>query len=180
MSLPRTDTGETAKPLEELSQRAQESVEKSDALLLKEALATSNDRCNNLIREQNTLIEDLIFQVEKVKENNERHKVELESSVKKAEWEIRQIAQEERQFKEKISREIAEAIRGAANEVTAYAKTQMDKSTEEVKRQLAESAKEIEKQRKQTVLQGWFRKFLFWATPVLLFVQTIMIIVSAF
>ena len=147
MPLTRIDTGEAAKPLEQLQAINEDKYKDLENSLLKEALAISNDKCNNLIIAQNSLVEDLIFQVEKVKANNEWHEAQLESKTNKAVQEIRQIAQEERRFKSEVSQAIRIAIQETADEVTAYVKSQMDKSTEEVKRELAESAKEIRKQR---------------------------------
>ena len=178
MSLPRTDTGETAKPLAQLQELTEQKQTDLETNLLKEALAISNNRCNTLIRLQNVLISDLTSKVESVEQKNDRNTETISSQLNRYKAELHELILDERKFTEKVSREIAEAIRGAANEVTAYAKAEMDKSTEEVKRQLAECAKEIEKQRKQTILHGWFRKFLFWATPILLVAQTIAIIVS--
>jgi len=58
-----------------------------------------------------------------------------------------------------------------------YAKSKIDESLSEVKSQLSATAKEIEKQREDYKLQGTFRKIFFWATPVLLLVQTILLII---
>ena len=179
--LQKIETEETTPTaLEELSRRAQDAVEKSNDLLLREALATSSVQCNNLISAQNSLVEGLIFQVEKVKESNEWHEAQLESKTNKAVQEIRQIAQEERKFKSEVSQEIRTAIRGTADEVTAYAKSQMDKSTEHIKRELAECARELAKQREDMKEQGLIRKIFFWATPAFLLLQTVLLAFALF
>ncbi|MDE6442037.1 MAG: hypothetical protein K2L12_04730 [Clostridia bacterium] len=49
----------------------------------------------------------------------------------------------------------------------------------EVRKELDESKKILESTRAELKLQGKVRKFLFWATPILLLVQTIVVIVSA-
>ena len=56
---------------------------------------------------------------------------------------------------------------------------QVDETVSEVKRELKETQKEIAKQREDMKFQHGFRKFLFWATPILLLAQTIAIIISA-
>ena len=59
MPLQRTDTGETAAPLQQLQERNIIRVEQTDNALLKEALAVSNEKCNSLIKEQNTLVKEI-------------------------------------------------------------------------------------------------------------------------
>ena len=175
MGLKRTDTGEAATPLLQLQEMNEEKKANLENSLLKEALAISNEKCNGLIDRQNTLVADLISQVERVKESNDWHEAQLESNTNRAIREIRQITESERTFKAQVSREIAAAIRGTADEVTSYVKGQMDKSTQEVKKELAECAKELNKQRSELKEQGLFRKIFFWATPALLLVQTVIL-----
>ena len=43
----------------------------------------------------------------------------------------------------------------------------------EVKEELKTTVKKIQKQREEMQVEGGFRKFMFWATPILLFVQSI-------
>ena len=66
MSLTRTDTGQTATPIAELEKRSNAYRDMTDNQLLREALAKSNERCNDLIERQNTLIEDLTEIVQEI------------------------------------------------------------------------------------------------------------------
>ena len=178
MSLTRTDTGQTAKPLEQLQEINESKRKELEDNLLKEALAISNEKCNDLIVKQNAHIKELTSTVEQVRKNNDEFQMKIRYHALAALDRTTQLVEQEREFKKQVSQEIAEAMKATADDVTNYAKCEMDKSTEEVKRQIAESAKEIEKQREEMKLQGKFRKFMFWATPILLLVQSIAIIIS--
>lgn len=57
-----------------------------------------------------------------------------------------------------------------------YARKAVDETTQEIKKELKVTAKEIEKQRADMCVEGGFRKFMFWITPILLFVQNIILI----
>ncbi|MCL2675713.1 MAG: hypothetical protein FWE84_03890 [Firmicutes bacterium] len=61
------------------------------------------------------------------------------------------------------------------SEMRDYNKRMVDESLSETRAQLSATAKEIEKQREEYKRQGVFRKFFFWATPVLLLAQTILL-----
>ena len=52
-------------------------------------------------------------------------------------------------------------------------KKAVDESVKEVKEELKTTVKEIQKQREEMQVEGGFRKFMFWATPILLFAQSI-------
>ena len=154
MSLTRTDTGQTAKPLEQLQEINESKRKELEDNLLKEALAISNEKCNSLIDRQNALIEDLTSTVEQVRKNNDEFQMKIRYHALAALDRTTQLVEQEREFKKQVSQEIAEAMKATADDVTIYAKCEMDKFTEEVKRQIAESAKEIEKQREEMKLQG--------------------------
>ena len=180
MALTRIDTGEAAKPLEQLQAINEDKHKELENSLLKEALAISNDKCNSLISEQNTLIEGLTSEVREVKQNNEKNVDTINNLMWLYKAELSRLVTDEREFKAKISQEITEAIRGTADEVTAYAKSQMDKSTEHIKRELAESVKEIRKQREDMKEQSLIRKIFFWATPAFLLIQTVLLAFALF
>ena len=173
MSLTRTDTGQAATPLEQIQEMNERKRLETENALLKEALMISNEKCNALIDRQNALVEDLTAEVNRLRKDNDEFQLKIRFQALTAVDRAEKIVEQEREFKKQVSQEIAEAMRETAGEVTTYAKSQMDKSTEEVKKQLAVSAKEIEKQRNELKEQGLFRKFFFWATPVLALVQTI-------
>jgi hypothetical protein len=64
------------------------------------------------------------------------------------------------------------------NELRKTIQTQSAEVFTEVKKELDESKKLLESTREELRLQRGFRKFLFWATPMLLLVQTVALIVS--
>ena len=175
MSLKRTDTGEAATPLSQLQEMNEEKKADLENSLLKEALAISNEKCNSLIERQNTLVEGLTTQVERVKESNDWHEAQLESNTNRAIREIRQITESERTFKEQVGKEISAAARAVASEATGYVREQIDKSTQEARKELSACAEELSRQRREFQTQGLFRKILFWATPALLLVQTVIL-----
>ena len=178
MSLTRTDTGQAATPLEQIQEMNERKRLETENALLKEALMISNEKCNALIDRQNALIEDLTSTVEQVRRDNLENRVEIKRNLNTAVQEIRQITQEERQFKAEISSLTEKAMRISLNDILDCTKNGIEIATSVMNKQIAESAKEIEKQREEMRVQGGFRKFLFWATPILLVAQTIAIIIS--
>ena len=178
MSLQRTDTGQAATPLEQIQEMNERKKLETENALLKEALAISNEKCNTLIDRQNALVEELISTVEQVRRDNLENRVEIKRNLNTAVQEIRQITQEERQFKAEISSLTEKAMRISLNDILDCTKNGIEIVTSVMNKQIAESAKEIEKQREEMRVQGGFRKFLFWATPILLVAQTIAIIIS--
>ncbi len=176
MSLTRTDTGQAATPLEELQARNVIRKEETDNALLKEALAISNENCANLIKRQNMLVVDLTEKVNETRKDCEDYTTLLIENTDKQTREIRKLMQEERQFKAEISQTVKSEIIHSLNDMKSYAKQAVDESTQEVKKQLKITAKEIERQREDMNVMGGFRKFMFWATPILLLVQNIILI----
>ena len=144
--------------------------------LLKEALAISNEKCNGLISKQNMLIEDLTTSVNEIKRDNSFYLKKQSENVQSAVREIREIAQDERKFKAELSQTIKSEITQTVAEAKAHALEQVDDTLSEIKEQLKTTAKEIEREREDMRIERGFRKFMFWATPVLLFVQTITLI----
>ena len=66
------------------------------------------------------------------------------------------------------------------NELRTTIAIQSQEVFAEVKKELDESKKLLESTREELKVERGFRKFLFWATPIILLVQTIIVIVSAF
>lgn len=173
MSLVNKETGQTATPLAELQTRNAERREQTDNALLKEALVISNEKCNGLISEQNTLVKDLTYQVGNMNSDNDYHQRRIRETVQSAVTEMKEITREERNFKAEISQTIKTAVTTSVNEVKSYAIKAVDESVSEVKEELKETANEIKKQRIEMQIEGGFRKFMFWATPILLLAQSI-------
>lgn len=184
MPIPRIDTGETAKPLKdweerEFEKRSEELHRMTDNQLLKEILTKSDKKCNALIERQNTLIEDLTTTVKDLKKSNESLRLNLHYIVTGTTSQMQETLESERKFKTEISEAVKRAITTSASEVKENALKQVDETVSEVKRELKETQKEIERQRDDMKFQHGFRKFLFWATPILLLAQTIAIIITA-
>ena len=172
MALPNIKTGQTATPLQQLQEINEERRQQTENGLLKEALAISNERCNTLVSSQNTLILDLTASVNEIKSDNSFYAKRLSEGVQSAVREIREIAQDERKFKAEVSQTIKSEIAQTVAEAKNYALERVDETLDEVRQQLKTSAQEIERERGDMKLVHGFRKFLFWATPVLLLAQT--------
>lgn len=165
-------TGQQSKPLSELQRINEERRQQTENGLLKEALAISNERCNTLVSLQNTLILDLAASVNEIKIDSGNYAKRLSENVQSAVREIREIAQDERKFKAEITQTIKSEITQTVAEAKAHALEQVDETLSEIKEQLKATAQEIEREREDMKLVHGFRKFLFWATPVLLLAQT--------
>ena len=172
MALANIITGQTAAPLQQLQEINEERRQQTENGLLKEALAISTERCNTLVSLQNTLILDLTASVNEIKSDNGNYAKRLSENVQSAVREIREIAQDERKFKAEITQTIKSEITQTVAEAKAHALEQVDETLSEIKEQLKATAQEIEREREDMKLVHGFRKFLFWATPVLLLAQT--------
>lgn len=176
MALPNLKTGQTATPLQQLQEITEERRQQTENGLLKEALAISNEKCNGLIERQNTLVKDLTENVNEIKSDNSFYAKKLGESVQTAVREMRGITQDERQFKAGVSQAIKSEITRSVNEAKSYALKQVDETLTEVREQLKSTAKEIERERIDMKLEHGFRKFMFWAKPILLLAQTFAIL----
>ena len=172
MALPNIKTGQTATPLQQLQEINEERRQQTENGLLKEALAISNERCNTLVSLQNTLILDLTASVNEIKGDSGNYAKRLSENVQSAVREIREITQDERKFKAELSQTIKSEITQTVAEAKNYALEQVDETLDEVRQQLKATAQEIERERGDMKIERGFRKFLFWATPVLLLAQT--------
>ena len=180
MALPNIKTGQTATPLQQLQEINEERRLQTENGLLKEALAISNERCNTLVSLQNTLILDLTASVNEIKGDSGNYAKRLSENVQSAVREIREITQDERKFKAELSQTIKSEITQTVAEAKNYAFEQVDETLDEVRLQLKATAQEIERERSDMKLEHGFRKFLFWATPVLLLAQTFAILFLIF
>ncbi len=176
----RIDTGETAKPLAQLQELNESKKTDLENSLLKEALAISNDKCNSLIDKQNTLIKDLTTKVRVLESENDYNMNRLSESVSSAVKEIRNLQAETRSLNNRVATETSQAIKRATttleNELRTTIAVQSKEVFAEVKKELDESKKLLETTREELRVQRGFRKFLFWATPIILLAQTIAII----
>ena len=129
-----------------------------------------------MIERQNTLVTDLTENVSEIKSDNSFYAKMLGESVQTAVREMRGITQGERQFKAEISQTIKREIAISVNEAKDYALKQVDETLTEVREQLKTTAKEIERERNEMKIERGLRKFMFWATPILLLAQTFAIL----
>ena len=180
MSLKNLETGQAATPLQQLQEINEVRRAETENGLLKEALAISNERCNTLVSLQNTLFLDLTASVNEIKSDSGNYAKKLSESVQGAVREIREITQDERKFKAELSQTIKSEITQTVAEAKNYALEQVDETLDEVRQQLKATAQEIERERSDMKLEHGFRKFLFWATPVLLLAQTFAILFLIF
>ena len=180
MALPNIKTGQPATPLQQLQEINEERRQQTENGLLKEALAISNERCNTLVSLQNTLILDLTASVNEIKIDSGNYAKRLSENVQSAVREIREITQDERKFKAELSQTIKSEITQTVAEAKNYALEQVDETLDEVRQQLKATTQEIERERSDMKLEHGFRKFLFWATPVLLLAQTFAILFLIF
>ena len=182
MSLVRTDTGEAATPLSQLQEMNKEKKADLENSLLKEALMISNENCNKLIQQQNTLVADLTTQVSEIKSESDWNAQRVSDSVKNAVSEMKNLQSETRSLNQRIAAETSEAVRRTVttleSEIRKTVQAQSAAVFEEAEKELAESKKLLESTREELRTERGFRKFLFWATPALLLVQTIVIILS--
>ncbi len=159
--------------LQEMNEKDKKDIQTA---LLKEALAISNEKCNGLIGKQNMLIADLTTSVNVIESSNDYYAKKLRENVQNAVKEIREITQDERKFKAEVSQTIKREIGQTVADAKKHALEQVDETLSEIKEQHKTTAKEIEREREDMKLVHGFRKFMFWATPVLLLVQTITLI----
>ena len=182
MSLNRIDTGEAAPPLAQLQEMNEQKRTDLESSLLKEALAISNDKCNSLIGKQNTLIEGLTSTVSNLESENDWNVNKLRETISNAVSEIKNLQAETRSLNNRVATETSQAIKRTTttmeNELQKTIAVQSGAVFAEVKKELDESKRLLESTREELRLQRGFRKFLFWATPILLLVQTVALIVS--
>lgn len=169
------ETGQAATPLEQLQKINEIRRAETENGLLKEALAISNEKCNGLISKQNMLIEDLTTSVNEIKSDNSFYMKRQSENVQNAVKEIREITQDERKFKAEVSQTIKSEIGRTVADAKAHALEQVDETLSEIKEQLKSTAKEIEREREDMKFVHGVRKFMFWATPVLLLVQSVLL-----
>ena len=189
MSLKQIGTEITATPLEdweerEFEKRSEELHRMTDNQLLKEILTKSDKKCNALIERQNTLIEDLTTSVNNLESANDYNVNELKRSVSNAVIAMKNLQDETRRFNDRISTELSQTVKRTETSLQSNLRktiqTQSEEVFTEVRKDLDESKKLLEFTRVELKLQGRVRKFFFWATPIILLVQTIIVIVSAF
>ena len=171
MALPNLKTGQTATPLQQLQEINEERRQQTENGLLKEALAISSERSNSLIEQQNKLIEGMRSDIAMTE-------FELTETTEKAVREIKATAAKTERLNENIAMQVRKAVLTSANELKAEVLSSVKETLSKTQEEIKKTEKAIEKQREDMRMESGFRKFLFWATPILLFAQTIMLIIA--
>ena len=169
-------------------------VEAREAMLL-QSLAISNEKCNALVSRLNAQVEELTQQVKNVELYNERLERKLKESVEKLiddvkgsncklakeiEFSLNQITEVVTEIEHLVSTAMGKAIDSATKllndrvkDATDMAVAKINEGAEGLNKELRKTKEEIRKQREEMQVEGGFRKFMFWATPILLFAQSI-------
>ena len=186
-------------PAQELCEQVKVLTAEVREALLQQALAVSNEKCNSLISRQNALIEELTQQVKSVewneiglernlKDNSEKLLKDLQRSnnslLESLRLTIRQITEVATQIQAEISIATARATDEASalinkriNEASDKAIANIDEQANEIEKKVKAASKEIDGVKDDIHFERGFRKFFFWATPVLILVQ---VIITAF
>ena len=154
--------------LQEMNEKDKQEIQTA---LLKEALAISNERSNSLIERQNKLIEGMRSDIAMTE-------FELTETTEKAVREIKATAAKTERLNESIAMQVRKAVLTSANELKAEILASTDKALTETREEMKKTEKQIQKQREDMRIESGFHKFLFWATPVLLLAQTIVLIIA--
>ena len=140
--------------------------------LFQKALALSNEKCNNLIRQQTLLIEDLTRQVKNVKESNYENVRNLTDKVGSVTRRLETLINQQATMKAETVQEVQRVADNVIKEGIDLFSAKVSETTEEVKDKLKDTENEIEQAKSDIHFERGFRKFLFWATPILLAFQT--------
>lgn len=140
--------------------------------LFQKALALSNEKCNNLIRQQTLLIEDLTRQVKNVKESNYENVRNLTDKVESVTRRLETLINQQATMKTETVQEVQIATGKVIKAGVDLFSERIDEATEAVKEKLKDTENEIDQLKSDINFERGFRKFLFWATPILLAFQT--------
>lgn len=140
--------------------------------LFQKALALSNEKCNNLIRQQTMQIEDLTRQVRNVKENNSENVRNLTEKVESVTRRLETLINQQATMKTETVQEVQIATGKVIKAGVDLFSERIDEATEAVKEKLKDTENEIDQLKSDINFERGFRKFLFWATPILLAFQT--------
>ncbi len=181
-------------PAQELCEQVRILTAEAREALLQQALAVSNEKCNGLIMRLNVLVEELTLQVrsvrwrmteleENLKENNEnllkklRMQAESMSEIRELKSLTIQIQTEVRTATAKATDEASKLLNTRINEAADKAIATIDRQAEEISKKAKAIEKEIDHAREEIHYERGFRKFFFWAAPVLLLAQSILTVI---
>ena len=169
--------------------------------LLQQALTVSNEKCNSLVERLNAQVEELTQQVKNVRWLNSELAMKLKEDAEKLlkdlkdnnyhlseslKITLRRITEVATQIQTELTIAMAKATESVCknleiriNQVADIAVIKMEERTKEIEKKLRATEQEIDKVKKQIYYESGFRKFFFWATPVLLLAQTVMLILMS-
>ena len=169
--------------------------------LLYKALTVSNAKCNKLVSDQNARIEELTRQVKNVrlnvnelewnlKEENENllkrmrqqsksMQTNIQANVRKLQSLTEQIQAEVRTATVKATDEAASLLTRRINDAADKAVQKITENAEEITEKVKATEQEIARVKDDIHYERGFRKFFFWATPIMLLIQTVAIIILA-
>lgn len=169
--------------------------------LLYKALTVSNAKCNKLVSDQNARIEELTRQVKNVrlnvnelewnlKEGNENllkrmrqqsesMQTNIQANVRKLQSLTEQIQAEVRTATVKATDEAAKVLTKRINDMADGAIEKVNGSAAAITEKVKAAEQEIDRVKDDIHYERGFHKFFFWATPIMLLIQTIAIIILA-
>ena len=165
-------------PLQELNAAMEDLLEVTRGGLLQKALALSNEKCNNLVSRLNVQVMDLKLKVNDLTENNAKFVNGLKENVESVTRRLERLTVNQTEMTEKVMKEVRIATARAIELTITDFQKKIDESAKQVGVQLKETEKEIMKLKEGVSFERGFRRFLFWATPALLLVQSIIMIIS--
>ena len=146
--------------------------------LLQKALALSNEKCNNLVSRLNVQVLDLKLKVNDLTENNRKFVNSLKENGESVTRRLERLTVNQTEMRERVTKEVQMATARAIELTITDFQKKIDESAKQVGVQLKETEKEIMKLKEDVSFERGFRRFLFWATPALLLVQSIIMIIS--
>lgn len=187
-------------PAQELCEQVDLFTAEARESLLQKALAVSNEKCNSLITRLNALIEELTRQVKSVKwsvyEFEGSMKDENESLLKRMKQqaenmlnELKEKIQELKELSAQIQAEVSKATTRATDEAAKVLIERINETADEVIQKVNASTavitekvkaaeQELSRVKDEIHYERGFRKFMFWATPVLLLIQSIFTMIA--
>lgn len=139
-----------------------------------------------LKKEQNALLAEVAYAVKENKESNEELTEQLSEKVDSAVRSMQTLTETQREFEKNVAGDIRHEMSLVSLQMKSEAKDCFSKGVNEEKWKLQQLYKEYEEKTRDTlnrferiekkleITSGW-KTFFFWATPVLMFFQTILL-----
>ena len=176
-------------PAQELCEEVKQVTAQAREGLLMQALSVSNEKCNDLILTQNVRIvknvewqnellernlnDDLKKFTKDVKESNEKLSRDLNQTLDRITTTVSGIERQVNTATERATDSATKTLNDRVNKAADDAVFKMNQQAQSLTQKVKEAEKEIEKAKDEIAFESGFRKFFFWATPVLLLVQSV-------